>query len=78
MFSLLMIGLDWQLAILAGGVCLLAAIAAASLFARMRETSGRARTMWVIAGAVAFLSASTAIEVVVGQAHGLGLSPRAR
>ena len=53
MFSLLTIGLDWQLVILAGGVCLLAAVAAASLFARMRETSGRARTMWIVAGAVA-------------------------
>ena len=73
MFSLLTIGLDWQLAILAGGVCLLAAVAAASLFARMRETSGRARTMWIVAGAVAFLCASTAIEVVAEQAYGFGL-----
>ena len=73
MFSLLTIGLDWQLAILAGGVCLLAAVAAASLFARMRETSGRARTMWVVAGAVAVLCASIAIEVVAEQAYGLEL-----
>ena len=73
MFSLLTIGFDWQLAILAGGVCLLAAVAAASLFARMRETSGRPRTMWIVAGAVAFLCASTAIEVVAEQARGIGL-----
>jgi hypothetical protein len=73
MFSLLMIGLDWQLVILAGCVCLLAAIAAASLFARVRRTSGRAQAMWVIAGAVVVLSASTAIEVVVRQANGIGL-----
>jgi NO-binding membrane sensor protein with MHYT domain len=68
MFSLLTIGLDWQLAILAGGVCLLAAVAAASLFARMREASGRTRTMWIIAGAVAVLCALIAIEVVAEQA----------
>jgi methyl-accepting chemotaxis protein len=73
MFSLLMIGLDWQIVILAGCVCLLAAIAAASLFALVRQTSGRARATWVIAGAVVVLSASTAIEVVVRQAHGIGL-----
>jgi NO-binding membrane sensor protein with MHYT domain len=73
MFSLLTIGLDWQLAILAGGVCLLAAVAAASLFPRMRETSGRARTIWIVAGAVAVLCALIAIEVVAEQAYGIAL-----
>jgi PAS domain S-box-containing protein len=73
MFSLLTIGLDWQLVILAGSICLLAAVAAASLFARMRETSGRARTMWIVAGAIAVLCASIAIEVLAERAYGVGL-----
>jgi methyl-accepting chemotaxis protein len=73
MFSLLTIGLDWQLAILAGGVCLLAAVVAANLFAHMQETSGRAQTMWIVAGAVAVLCTSTAIEVIAEQAYGFGL-----
>jgi methyl-accepting chemotaxis protein len=76
MFSLLTIGLDWQLAILAGGVCLLGAVAAVSLFARMREASGRARTMWLVAVAVAVavLCALIAIEVVAEQAYGIALT----
>ncbi len=65
MFSLLTIGFDRQLVILAGSVCLLAAVAAASLFARMRETRGRARTMWIAVGAVTVLCALIAIEVVL-------------
>src|SRR6202030_34802 len=73
MFSLLTIGLDWQLVILAGGVLLLAAAAAAPLFGRRRETSGRARPRWVVVGAVAALCASIAIEVVAEQAYGLEL-----
>jgi hypothetical protein len=73
MFALPKIGLDWQSVILAGGVCLLAAIAAASLFARTRETSGRARTMSIVAGAVTVLFASIAVEVVAEQAYSMGL-----
>lgn len=64
MFALPKIGLDWQSVILAGGVCLLAAIAAASLFAR---------TMSIVAGAVTVLCASIAVEVVAEQAYSIGL-----
>jgi len=52
---------------------LLAAVAAAGLFARMREASGRARAFWIVAGAVAVLCASIAIRVVAEQAYGVPL-----
>ena len=72
MFSLLMIGLHWQLVILAGGVCLLAAVAAASLFARMRETSGRARRC---GSSLAPLSSSLRRRDRSGRGASLGLGP---
>ncbi len=72
MFSFLTIGIDQQLVILAGGVCLLAPIAAGSLVSRLRQTSGRARRIWILASAVTSLCASIAIEVVAARADNIG------
>ena len=71
MFSLLTIGIPWQFAILAGGVGLLAALAAAGVFARVRQTSGRARAVWIVVGAVIVLCAAMAIDLVAQRASGI-------
>jgi methyl-accepting chemotaxis protein len=71
MISLLMIGIPWQSAILAGGVGLLAALAAAGVFARPRQTSGRARAMWIAVGAAIVLCAAVAVDLVVERASGI-------
>jgi len=67
MFSLLTIGMPWQFAILAGGVALLAAFAAATLFTRGQETSGRARGMRIAVGAVTLVCAAIAIGLIAEQ-----------
>ena len=71
MFPLLTIGMPWQFAILAGGVALLAAFAAASLFTRGRETSGRARAMRIAVGAVTLVCAAIAIGLIAQQVSAL-------
>ena len=71
MFSLLTIGMPWQFAILAGGVALLAAFAAASLFTRGRETSGRARATRIAVGAVTHVCAAIAIGLIAQQVSAL-------
>ena len=71
MISLLTIGMPWQSAILAGGVGLLAALAAAESFARLRQTSGRARAMWIAVGAVIVLCAAVAVDLVAERASGI-------
>ena len=71
MVSLLTIGMPWQFAILASGVGLLAALAAAGVFARLRQTSGRARAAWIAVGAVIVLCAAIAVDLVVEQASGI-------
>ena len=70
MFSLLTIGISWQFAILAGGVGLLTALTAASLFARAPAASGRARAMWIAGGALTLLGAAVAVGLIAEQASG--------
>ncbi len=71
MVSLLTIGMPWQSAILAGGVGLLAALAAAAAFVRVRQTSARGRAVWIAVGAVILLCATIAVDLVVEQASGI-------
>ena len=71
MFSLLTIGMPWQFAILAGGVALLAALAAATLFTRGQETSRRARGMRIAVGAVTLVCAAIAIGLIAQQGSAL-------